>query len=115
MLYIDVPKACSNKGIDDARRWLVKNGLSHPAAYRLLNHKQESINFNTLERLCLSLNCTPNEFFSWQPSDAAIPASHPMQKLKPVAAEHSVNARLKTLSPEKMEELQKFLDQLTGQ
>src|SRR5436853_263631 len=102
MLYIDVEKACNNKGIEDARKWLIRNGLSHPAAWRLLRNKQESVNLEVLERLCLSLNCTPNEFFSWKPDGSNVPGNHPMQKLKPVASQDSINAKLKTLPPDKL-------------
>src|SRR5438045_3584583 len=112
MLYVDVAKACNNKGIDNVRDWLRKNGFSNVIAYRLVHRTYVSINLKVLEQLCVRLHCTPNEFFSWQPGDNTVAANHPMQKLKPVATEHSINARLKVLPPEKLEALQQFLDKL---
>ena len=115
MLYLDIVKACNNKGIDNPRRWLVQNGFSHVAAARLLQNTQESINYATLDKLCILLFCTPNELLSWQPAaNAAIAANHPLEKLKHVSADQSISGKLKTLPPEKIEEVQKFLDGLTA-
>ena len=115
MLYLDIKKACNNKGIDDARHWMTRNGFSHVVTTRLLNNKQESINFVILENLCIKLNCTPNELFSWQPDVVGVVAttSAALQKLKPIAAKDSVGGKLKALSPDKLEDLQTFLDELS--
>ncbi len=116
MLYLDIVKACNNKGIDDPKRWMVKNGFSHVTAARLTQNTQASINYNILEKLCLLLFCTPNELLSWQPKDnATAQSTHPLQKLKHVAKEDSVAGKLKVLPPEKIAAVQKFLDDLAAQ
>ena len=113
MMYLDIKKACSNKGIEDPRRWMVKNGFSHVAAARLMKTEQDSLKYQTIEKLCLLLFCTPNELLSWQPKDvSAAAANHPLQKLKQVPTSQSISGKLKTLSPEKIEAVQAFLNGL---
>ncbi|MGG9971850.1 helix-turn-helix domain-containing protein [Ferruginibacter sp. SUN002] len=115
MLFLDIKKQCSNIGIEDPKRWLVKNGFSHVDAARLVNNTQASITYAKLEKLCLLLNCTPNQLISWQPKDnTTVASTHPLQQLKPVPKGASISAKLQTLPPEKMEELQRYLDELAG-
>jgi len=115
MIYLDIKKVCNNIGIEDPRRWLVKNGFNHVTAGRLMNNTQDSIKYATMEKLCLLLNCTPNELLSFQPnSNSTVAASHPIQKLKHVPKEASITGRLKALSPEKIKEVQEFLDGMAG-
>lgn len=42
--------------------WLIRNAeISHKTAYDLFNNKTKGIQFNTLEKICETLNCTPND------------------------------------------------------
>jgi len=42
--------------------WLIKEtGISHKAGYDLVNGRTKGIQFDTLERICKILNCTPND------------------------------------------------------
>jgi putative transcriptional regulator len=45
--------------------WLAKEtGISHTTLWRLKKGKALGINFDTLERLCLALECQPGEVLS---------------------------------------------------
>lgn len=117
MLYLNILKVCVNKGIDDPKHWLLKNGFSRVATARLLDTRsQESFNYESLEKLCLLLYCTPNDLITWQPkADAAIPANHPMLKLKDARIGASISSKLKTMSLEKIATVQKLLDELAAE
>lgn len=113
MLYLDLAKICSNKGIDDPRRWLLKNGFTHVAASRLIKPIYDSIAYTTLEKLSELLFCTPTELMTWQSKEGAtLPENHLLQKMKKQPTEASINKRLKTMPPEKLAALQQFLDNL---
>ncbi|UAY50661.1 helix-turn-helix domain-containing protein [Ferruginibacter albus] len=115
MLFLDIKKHCNNIGIEDPKRWLVKNGFTHVDAARLVDHTQASITYVKLEKLCLLLNCTPTELLSWQPKDnSTVAPTHPLQKLKAVPKQASISAKLRALPPEKMGDLQRYLDELAG-
>jgi DNA-binding Xre family transcriptional regulator len=116
MLYIDIPKACSNKGVGDARRFLVSIGFTHAAASRMLYNTYDSLKLASIELICLHLNCTPNELLSWKPDDNnASAANHALDKLKPIAAQDSITGKLKRLSPDKLEKLRDFLGDLENE
>ena len=44
--------------------WLYKQlGMSYQNVNKIINNETKSIRFETIESLCLLLNCTPNELF----------------------------------------------------
>ncbi|MEO7309226.1 MAG: hypothetical protein ABIX01_02420 [Chitinophagaceae bacterium] len=112
MLYLDIAKACNSKGIDDPRRWLVKNGFNYVTAARLINNTQDSITYAILEKLSLLLFCTPNDLLSWKPNETVTQANHPLLKLTQVPKEQSIAGQLRKLSPDKIAEVQQFLAEL---
>ena len=116
MLYLDIPKACSNKGIGDARKFLVNIGFNHSAVTRMLNNSFESLRLPAIEKICLHLNCSPNELLSWQPSEGDKSLNnHALDKLKPIADKDSIVGKLKQLPPEKLDKLREFLGDLENQ
>ena len=54
-----------NKMLDDRDKtmyWLAQEtGLSYPTIHRLASSKTQSINFETLALICISLNCEVGE------------------------------------------------------
>jgi DNA-binding Xre family transcriptional regulator len=114
MLQLDVLKVCNNKGIDNPKRFLVQNGFSHSAAFRLVNNIQESVSMLVLQKLCTILYCTPNDLMTWQATETnTLPAAHPLTTLKPIAKQASISSQLKTMAPDKILELQAFIDELS--
>jgi len=44
------------------RYWLAKEiEITYPNIMKLCNNKTESIKFDILERICIALECTPND------------------------------------------------------
>lgn len=42
--------------------WLAeKTGISYTTIYRLSKNRTELIRFDTLEKICIALDCTPND------------------------------------------------------
>jgi putative transcriptional regulator len=42
--------------------WLAKEcDTTYPTIHKLTNNKTESIRFDLLEKICIALDCTPNE------------------------------------------------------
>lgn len=116
MIHLDIAKICQSKGIEKPTEYLVNRGFTTSTAYRLVTQPQERISYQMLEQLCLAFYCTPNELLSWQPnSNTTVDSNHPIQKLKPVKQDASIVGRLRKLSPEKLEEVQKFLEGLTNE
>jgi hypothetical protein len=78
----------------------------------LLGGKARNIDLDNLEKICISLQCTPNDLLEWhKESDSTVNDKHPLNLLKPKETA-SINEELKTLPLEKMDELKEFIKKL---
>ena len=84
MLYLDVNRVMRLRHIANPYRMLIKNGFVPATARKLVNNQLSRVDLSVIERLCLLLNCTPNDFFSWLPSQESQvnPDAHALIKLK---------------------------------
>ncbi len=117
MLELNISNLLSGRGVDNACRYLMQNGIKYHVANRLLNGKVENISYARLEELCLVCSCTPDDLFVWKPdpelkTPVAIPEDHPLYKLKPKAAVVNPVDRVKNLSAKKLAKLKEFMDGL---
>ena len=62
MIKLNVLELLNKQG--KSKYWLYKQlGMSYQNVNRIINNETVSIRFETIETLCLLLNCTPNELF----------------------------------------------------
>lgn len=48
--------------------WLKdKTGISHATIYKMSNSQTKMISFENLEKICIALECTPNDLFEIEP------------------------------------------------
>ena len=83
MLKFNFPRVFKARGIDRPSRFLVSHGYSTNMATRMVNDRTRQLNVKDVEKLCLILNCTPNDFFDWIPEKNDINMeNHPLNALK---------------------------------
>lgn len=83
MLQLNILSILKARGIEQPYKFLVKNGFVPFTAHKLKNNKVEHIRIDHIERLCVLLNCTPNDIFEWMPNDLLDDKpEHPLQKLR---------------------------------
>lgn len=83
MLYLNINRVMRLRGIGQSYKMLVKNGFVPATARKLVKNELRRVDLDVIERLCLTLNCTPNDLFAWQPSsDQANPDAQGLIKLK---------------------------------
>jgi len=83
MLKFNFPRVFKARGIDRPNRFLVSHGYSTNMATRMVNDRTRQLNVKDVEKLCLMLNCTPNDFFDWIPEKNDINMeNHPLNALK---------------------------------
>ena len=69
MLYINVKQLLESQ--QHSRYWLVKNMNSdYKTISDIIDNKTSRINFDTIEKLCILLHCTPNDIFKFAQSDS---------------------------------------------
>ena len=115
MLTLDLRRIMADRGIDYPVRYLQKHGISDYIASRLMRGKVASPGADTLEKLCIALNCTPAELFRWEPDAGMIlPPSHALHKLVYKEDAGALVKSLRELPPEKLDELREFVKGLEG-
>jgi DNA-binding Xre family transcriptional regulator len=102
------------RGVDKMFSFLNANGFVHSTAYYLISGKVSNVKIAHIEKLCVLLNCTPNDLFEWK-RDAQdnLATDHALNSLdkddeKPV----NVKALLKDIPIEKMPEIENLLKSL---
>jgi DNA-binding Xre family transcriptional regulator len=81
MLNINVEKILRLRGIENHYNFLVNLGIVPSTARNFLRDDVVLLRLEQIEKICVALNCTPNDLFEWTPN--------PNQ---PVAETHSLNA-----------------------
>lgn len=113
MLKQNIANLLRIRGVEDASRYLVQQGMKYHTVNRILTGKVDTITYATIEQFCLHCNCTPDDLFVWEPDDVVKPAeNHPLHKLKPKPVVLSPAERIIKLPVGKLEKLQEFMDRL---
>ena len=113
MIYLDIQKVLSDKGIENPHLALRQMGFNVHTTSRLLRNEPSSINYGHLEILCLSLNCLPNDLLSWKPSELSKKYTHhQLDQLAPVEKDN-LAAKIQKLPVDKLQQIRKFIDELS--
>lgn len=112
MLYINIKRVMRLRGVENKNKFLVDLGFAPATARKLLGPGARRMDFMHLERLCLALNCTPNDLLEWRPEDAqAADAERALIKLKR-DREEDLPKLLHSLPMEKFEQIAEILQDL---
>lgn len=110
MLIYNFQRVFKARGIDKPHAFLVKNGFTRNVATRMCTNKTDKIFLKHLEKVCLLLNCTPNDIIEWKPgiksqnnADTALFALKKKQKSK------GAEELLRGLPLSKLEELARII------
>jgi len=110
MLQINLTRIFKARGIDQPYKFLVQNGFVPFTAHKYKNGKVEHIRLDHIEKLCVILNCTPNDILEWMPNDLLDDTpNHPLQKIRIRNKKLEINKMLSHFSLEKLEEIEKML------
>lgn len=83
MLKLNLVRALQLRGVKSHARFLHELGFAASSVRGLLNDTFWQIKYEHLEKLCVALNCTPNDLFEWQPdASQQIAPTHSLNKLK---------------------------------
>ena len=73
------------RNIKNKHGYLVTMGINNVTAQKMLKGTSVQVNYDQLTKLCLTLNCTPNDLFALR--DLVPPANHQLHKLQPLSQE----------------------------
>lgn len=101
------------RGIENHYKLLVDLGFAPATVRNLLGCSVRRIDFEHLERICLALNCTPNDILEWLPAETHINAeAQDLIKLKR-DKEADLSKLLSKIPMEKFEEIAGLLQDST--
>jgi DNA-binding Xre family transcriptional regulator len=113
MLILDLVRVMEHKGIQNPSQFLIKSGFTRHTTHRLINNKVANITYRSMEKLCLLLNCTIDDLFAWKPDANTLqPQKYQLHKLSNRKHKGLITTKLKTLSPDQLEKVQDFLQQM---
>jgi DNA-binding Xre family transcriptional regulator len=106
MLILDLIRVMENKEIQNPNQFLIKSGFTRHTTFRLLNNKMATVSYKSLEKLCLLLNCTIDDLFTWHPDAHTLqPEKQQLHKLTNRKHNGPITAKLKNLSQEQLEQV----------
>lgn len=110
MLNLNLNRILKARGIDTPYKFLVRNGFVPFTAHKYKNGKVEHMRLDHIEKLCILLNCTPNDIFEWVPDDLLDDRpDHPLQKIRKREKKLEINKLLSKMSMAQLEEVEKLL------
>ncbi len=113
MLKLRLKFLLETKGVSNPYNFLIKHGFSPNIATRYLNSKVDMVNLAYLEKLCLILQCSPNELFEWEPAkDITLNESHPMAMLIRNDKPFNIISHINNLPLDKVKQLQQYIAEL---
>lgn len=112
MLHLNLKKLFRARGIEKPYTFLVKSGFVPFTAHKYKTGEVDQIRLNHIEQLCISLNCTPNDIFEWQPNDLLDDRrDHPLQAIRRKEKKLEINRLLSKISLSDLEEVHNLLEQ----
>ena len=112
MLIYNLRRVFALRGIVQPYKFLVDNGIPSASATNMLRNYPIVFKVKSLEKLCVALNCTPNDLFEWRDGkDTPLPENHSLNTLRREAA-RKISEMVGDLPLEKMKEVEDFLESL---
>jgi DNA-binding Xre family transcriptional regulator len=113
MLKFNPKNVFLRRGIEKTTAFLVKLGMDYSTASRYLKSKSQFVKIKDIERLCVALNCTPNDLFEWKAdANTVLPETHSLNALNRGERTKSAREILKDIPSDKLALVESVLDEL---
>src|SRR3954470_2633929 len=110
MFYFNLRRLMDLRGIERPYTWLVANGFVPQTATRWAKNEIGCMRGEQIGRLCLLLNCTPNDLFEWRPEpNTIVPDGHALHTLKRDQPTKSFAQMTQDIPADKLEKLREIL------
>lgn len=112
MLKYNFGNVFTAKGIEKPFKFLCEAGFSASFATKLKNNRLNRIELGILEKLCISMGCTPNDFLEWTPDKGQVlDKSHPIHELNKAEKILDISRTLHSLPLSKLEDIEKLINE----
>jgi DNA-binding Xre family transcriptional regulator len=112
MMNYNFDRVFKARGIDRPYSFLRKSGFSGNLAVKINRNKVVRLRLNHLERLCMLLRCTPNDFMIWEPDKGEqVSKDHPLNKLKRNEDQVAITQMLNSIPLDKLGNIKKLIEE----
>jgi DNA-binding Xre family transcriptional regulator len=108
-IMLDIMPMLKLRNITKPIAYLLKLGINSVSAQNMVHGKTVQINYNQLTKLCVALNCTPNDLFVLR--NLQLPENHALHQLKTIEAASEVISINDWLIGKSVEEVERLLKQ----
>ncbi len=113
MLVFNLTNIFQARGITNPAGFLRKNGFSYDSAMRFNSSQMLKPSLRLIEKLCILLNCTPNDILEWIPDEGANYADNlAINNLKKGKKEYNYLKMIKNLPLEKIDAIEKMINEI---
>lgn len=113
MLKFNPKNMFSLRGIQKTTGFLVNLGMDYSTASRFLKSKSRFVKVSDIEKLCVALNCTPNDLFIWTPDEKTVlPGGHSLNALNRDGKVKNLQQMVKDIPSDKLGRIEALLNEL---
>lgn len=98
MLTLSIVPLLNARGIKHKTPYLQSRGFKYHTARYIVGGNMSNFNLSTVEKICLQLECTPNDLLFYTPSDEGVAANHPLRTLNKERYDDELTEGLKLLN-----------------
>lgn len=110
MLRYNFNRIFKARGIDKPFAFLHRAGFSQNFASKINQNKPITIRLNEMEKLCIVLNCTPNDFYEWTPdNNSNVPKDHLIHNIKKPDKIVDITKTLSSIPIKKLDEIEQII------
>ncbi len=116
MIKFNFSRIFTARGISKPYSFLLKAGFSTGFAYKVSNDRVKNIRNRELEKLCLLLVCTPEDFMEWEPNKGAkVDKDHPLYELQKTDNIFDISKSLRSVPMDRLEEIYKSIQEMLNE
>jgi DNA-binding Xre family transcriptional regulator len=116
MLIYNFERILKARGIDKPFSFFVNAGFSDNFATKAKKNQVKLLRMRTLEKVCLLLNCTPNDLYDWIPDkDQQVDKDHMMNDIRKKDDKViDITKALHSIPLKKLDKLEELIHQVMG-
>lgn len=112
MLKYNFDRIFKARGVDKPFTYLRKAGFSDNFATKVKNNKIARLDLIMLERLCIKLRCTPNDFLEWTPDKSDnLDNDHPINIIRKSEKVVDITKTLNSIPLGKLDDIEKLINE----
>ncbi len=111
MIRYNFDRVFKARGIERPFTFLKRSGFSENFATKVNNNNVTVLRLKEMEKLCIILRCTPNDFMEWTPnSDVEVGTDHPIYTIRKSNKVVDITKILNSVPLNKLDEIEQLIN-----